>query len=138
MDFSFISPRNALGTPRDSCMSAMLVVKLSVSRDKRLVIQLFSQARKSSPKSKFWGRTSRARPHSFANGRLGAKTSVRSETGRIRFRRVLFQTPNSVSFFALSEFRGESSVSSSRPTICVTKRTHRVFAELTRVCPKTQ
>ena len=36
-----------------------------------------------------------------------------SETGRIRFRRVRFQTPNSVSFLALTEFRGENSVSSS-------------------------
>ena len=34
-------------------------------------------------------------------------------------------------FLALTEFRGESSVSSSRPTIRVIKRTHRVFAELT-------
>ena len=35
-------------------------------------------------------------------------------------------------FLALTEFRGESSVSSSRPFICVPKRTHRVFsAELT-------
>ena len=31
-----------------------------------------------------------------------------SETGRIRFRRVQFQTPSSVSFFALTEIRGES------------------------------
>ena len=36
-----------------------------------------------------------------------------SETGRIRFRGVRFQTPNSVSFFGLTEFRGASSVSSS-------------------------
>ena len=36
-------------------------------------------------------------------------------------------------FVALTEFRGESSASSSQPIICVTKRTHRVvfFAELT-------
>ena len=34
-----------------------------------------------------------------------------SETGRIRFRGVRFQTPNSVSFFGLTEFRGASSVS---------------------------
>ena len=52
-----------------------------------------------------------------------------SETGRIRFRRVWFRTPNSVSFSALTEFRGESSVSSSRPIICVPKRTHRVFSQ---------
>ena len=34
-----------------------------------------------------------------------------SETGRIRFRRVRFQTPNSVSFLGLTEFRGANSVS---------------------------
>ena len=59
-----------------------------------------------------------------------------SETGRIRFRRVRFQTP--VSFFALTEFRGENSVSSSQPIICVQKWTHRVFRRTHRVCPKTQ
>ena len=36
-----------------------------------------------------------------------------SETGRIRFRGVRFQTPNSVSFLGLTEFRGANSVSSS-------------------------
>ena len=61
-----------------------------------------------------------------------------SETGRIRFRRVRFQTPNSVSFLGLTEFRGANSVSSSRPIICVPKRTHRVFRRTHRVCPKTQ
>ena len=61
-----------------------------------------------------------------------------SEVGRIRFRRVRFQTPNSVSFFALTEFRGENSVSSSQPTICVPKRAHRVFRRTHRVCPKTR
>ena len=59
-------------------------------------------------------------------------------TGRIRFRRVRFQTPNSVSFSGLTEFRGASSVSSSQPIICVPKRTHRVFRRTHRVCPKTQ
>ena len=44
------------------------------------------------------------------------------------------QTPNSVSFSALTEFRGESLVSSSQPTICVRKRTHRVFCRTHRVC----
>ena len=43
---------------------------------------------------------------------------------------------NSVSFFALTEFWGESSVSSSQPTMCVPKRTHRVFSELTEFAPK--
>ena len=41
--------------------------------------------------------------------------------GRIRFRRVRFQTPNSVSFWALTEFRRENSMSSSQPIICVPK-----------------
>ena len=61
-----------------------------------------------------------------------------SETGRIRFRRVRFPTPNSVSFLALTEFRGENSVSSSQPIICVQSRTHRVCRRAHRVCPKTQ
>ena len=34
-------------------------------------------------------------------------------------------------FFALTEFRGESSVSSFQPTICVPKRSHFFLAELT-------
>ena len=55
--------------------------------------------------------------------------SQSSETGRIRFRRVRFQTPSSVSFLALTEFRGENSVSSSQPIICVIKRTHRDFSQ---------
>ena len=41
-------------------------------------------------------------------------------------------------FFFLTEFRGENSVSSSQPMICVPKRTHRVFRRTHRVCPKTQ
>ena len=61
-----------------------------------------------------------------------------SETGRIRFRRVRFQTPNSVSFLGLTEFRGANSVSSSQPIICVPKRTHRVSRRTHRVCPRTQ
>ena len=61
-----------------------------------------------------------------------------SETGRIRFRGVRFQTPNSVSFLGLPEFRGANSVSSSQPIICVPKRTHRVSRRTHRVCPKTQ
>ena len=59
-----------------------------------------------------------------------------SETGRIRFRRVRFQTPNSVSLLAPTEFRGENSASSSQPIICVPNRTHRVFQRTHRVCPK--
>ena len=53
-----------------------------------------------------------------------------SETGRIRFRRARFQTPNAVSFLALTELQGENSVSSSWPTVCVCarqKRTHPVL-----------
>ena len=61
-----------------------------------------------------------------------------SETGRIRFRRVRFQTPNSVSFFGLTEFRGANSVSSFQPIICVQKRTHRVSGRTHRVCRRTQ
>ena len=52
-----------------------------------------------------------------------------SETGRIRFRRARFQTPNSVSFLGVTEFCGAKSVSSSRPIICAPKRTHRVFSQ---------
>ena len=62
----------------------------------------------------------------------------KSETGRIRFRVVRFQTPNSVRFLGLTEFRGANSVSSSQPIICVPKRTHRVFRRTHRVCRETQ
>ena len=55
------------------------------------------------------------------------------ETEKLRF-----QTPNSVSFLGLTEFRGANSVSSSQPIICVPKRTHRVFRRTHRVCPETQ
>ena len=41
----------------------------------------------------------------------------KSETGRARFRRVRFQTPNSVSFLPLTDLRGENSVSSSQPIV---------------------
>ena len=52
--------------------------------------------------------------------KMGSWSSCgQSETGRIRFRKVRFQTPNSVSFFGLTEFRGANSVSSSQPIICV-------------------
>ena len=64
-----------------------------------------------------------------------------SETGRIRFRsfrRARFQTPSSVSFFGLTEFRAESSASSSQPIICVPKRTYRVLRRTHRVCPRTR
>ena len=61
-----------------------------------------------------------------------------SETGRIRFRRAQFQTPSSVSFLVLTEFRGESSVSSFQPIICVPKQTHRVFRRTHQVCWRTR
>ena len=63
---------------------------------------------------------------------------LRNATGRIRFWRARFQTPSSVSFLGLTEFRGESSVNSSQPSICVPERTHQVFcfAELTEFAPK--
>ena len=53
-------------------------------------------------------------------------------------RRARFQTPNSLSFLALTEFRGESSVSSSQSFICVPKRTHRVLCRTHQVCRRTQ
>ena len=54
------------------------------------------------------------------------------------FRRIRFETPSSVSCIALTEFRGENSVCSSQPIICVTKQTHRVPRRTHWVCPKTQ
>ena len=60
-----------------------------------------------------------------------------SETGRIRFRIVRFQTPSSVSVLG-SLFRGPNSVSSFRPIICVQTRTHRVSRRTHRVCRRTQ
>ena len=56
-----------------------------------------------------------------------------SETGRIRF-----QTQSSVSFLALAELQGGSSVSSSQPIIRVPKRTHWVFRRTHWVCHWTQ
>ena len=56
----------------------------------------------------------------------------------MRFRRVRFQTPDSVSFSGLTEFRGANSLSSSQPIICVPKQTHRVFRRTHRVCRGTQ
>ena len=41
-------------------------------------------------------------------------------------------------FVVRTEFRGENSVSSSQPTICVPKRSHRVSRRTHRVCPQTQ
>ena len=55
------------------------------------------------------------------NGSLFLDERKRMEMGRTQF-----QTPNSVSLFVLTEFRGDSSVSSSQPVIGVQKRTHRI------------
>ena len=59
-------------------------------------------------------------------------TFVTLITGRIRFRRARVQTPSSVSVWALIEFQGESSVSSSQPI------THRAFRRTHRVCRRNQ
>ena len=69
---------------------------------------------------------------------LWTSGSLPSETGRIRFRGVRFQTPNSVSFLGLAEFGGPNSVSSFQPIICVQTRTHRVSRRTHRVCRRTQ
>ena len=50
---------------------------------------------------------------------FGGSSGLVSKTGRIRFRRALFQTPSSVSFCP-HRVPGENSVSSSQPTTCVT------------------
>ena len=83
-----------------------------------------------------WGRLPRQHVPATAVCKLGAVQRQLvlpavfvnfSETGRIRFRRARSQWV----FWGLTEFRGASSVSSSRSIICVPKRTH-------RVCRKTQ
>ena len=58
---------------------------------------------------------------------------LKPETGRIRLRRVRFQTQAQWVFCALTEFRAENSVSSSKPIICVPKRTHWVCRGTHRV-----
>ena len=57
--------------------------------------------------------TGRTDPQSISRFFLTSVNPTQSGTGRIRFRRIRLQTPNSVNLFALTEFRGESSVSSS-------------------------
>ena len=59
-----------------------------------------------------------------------------SEKGWTRSR-ARSQTPNTVSFSALAEFRGESSASSSQPIICAPKRTHEFFRRSHRACRRT-
>ena len=49
-----------------------------------------------------------------------------------------FKHRTQCSFIALTELRGENSLSSSQPIICVRKRTHRVFRRTHRVRCKTQ
>ena len=61
-----------------------------------------------------------------------------SETGRIRFRRAQCQTSKSVSFLALTEFQGESSVRSSQPFIASKGELTEVFRRTHRVCCRTQ
>ena len=56
---------------------------------------------------------------------------ILSETGRIRFRRVRFQTPNSVSFLALTELRGANSASSSQSLFPCQSELTEFFSELT-------
>ena len=50
--------------------------------------------------------------------------------GRMRFRRARFRALTSVSFLALTEFRGASSVSSSQSIKCVPKQLTEFLAEL--------
>ena len=65
--------------------------------------------------------------------------SPSSDTGQIRFQRAQFQTPSSVSFLALTEFRGEKAVSSVQlASICVPKRTHRALCRTYQVWRRTQ
>ena len=54
---------------------------------------------------------------------------VWSSLRRVQF----FKTPSPMSFLVLTELWGENSVSSSQPTVCVPKQTHRVFRRTDRV-----
>ena len=67
------------------------------------------------------GRLVQGWPKHNHNHYFQKKCCASSETGRVRFRRARFQTPSSVSLLALTELRGENSVSSSEPIICVPK-----------------
>ena len=55
---------------------------------------------------------------------LSQSASFRNGPNTVSERTVGFQTRSSVRFFAFAEFRGENSVSSSQPSICVPRRTH--------------
>ena len=73
------------------------------------------------------------------SGSTVSNTELSEFFGRItEFRGVRFQTPSSVSFLGLTEFRGANSVSSLQPIICVPKRTHRISRRTHRVCHRTQ
>ena len=85
-------------------------------------------------------------PKQDKRGQTGTNGTFQDKLGNAPF---IGNGPNTVSestvsntelgeFFALTEFRGENSVSSSQPVICEPKRTHRVFPRTHRVCPKTQ
>ena len=121
------------------CVSInLLLLSISFNQFPSILIRLnqFDSAKKAGPQKP----RKRKSPESTLTLERCPKRILRGvvvETVRIRFRGVRFQTPNSVSFFGLTEFRGANSVSSSQPIICVPKRTHRVFRRTHRVCRKT-
>ena len=77
-------------------------------------------------------------------GDFGAQDSILRDTPKETRKqaeygfREYFQIPSSVSFFALTDFGGESSVSSSQHIICVPWRTHQLFRRTDPVWPNTQ
>ena len=64
--------------------------------------------------------------------------SMSLQTARIRFRRVRFWTPSSVSFLAFSELQGENSVSSSQPIFVCRSELTKFFCRPHRVWRKAQ
>ena len=77
----------------------------------------------------------------FSYAPLGEWGCISGELFGLFFRGLFVANPLPPTPFRnlrLTEFRGESSVSSSQPIICVPKRTHRVFRRTHRGCPKTQ
>ena len=83
------------------------------------------------------GRSARNVPRvSREPSHFACETRGFSETGRIRFRGARFQTPNSVSFSGLTEFRGANSVGSSQPIIVCQNELTEFFAELTEFGPE--
>ena len=71
-------------------------------------------------------------------GTEGVSKSVSKTRRRAEYGFGEYGFKHQIQLFALAEFRGENSVSSSQPIICVTKRTHRVFRRTHRVFAKTQ